>query len=173
MSQLIILTGGRGVGKTTVCHRVVALARRRGYECRGILTVARQGVRDVLNVHSGGRRRLTTASGEERVVTQGRFQFDPQTLSWGNEILSQARPCHLLVIDEIGPLEMERGQGWVSAFDVLQAGQYALALLVVRPELIVPVCDKLHRSDLDILTVTRENRDRLPMNLVETVGEAS
>lgn len=82
-------------------------------------------------------------------------------------MLSQAKPCDLLVIDEVGPLELERGKGWVSAFDVLRAGAYALALLVVRPELIAQVCDRLAGCDLEVLPVTSENRDRLPISLVE------
>jgi len=167
MGRVVILSGGRGVGKTTVCQRAVTLAQRRGYETRGILTVVQPGARDVLDVESGHWRRLTTTSGDGQVVLQGRFQFDPQVLSWGNMVLSQAEPCDLLVIDEIGPLEVERGRGWVSAFDVLWAGAYALALLVVRPELIAQVCDRLAGCDLEVLPVTSENRDRLPISLVE------
>ena len=82
-------------------------------------------------------------------------------------MLSQAESCDLLVIDEVGPLEVERGKGWVSAFDVLRAGDYVLALLVVRLELIAQARGLLGGCDLQTLTVTRENRDLLPISLVE------
>jgi len=170
MGRLVVLTGGRGVGKSTVCRRAVALAGRRGYSCGGIVTLAHEGARDVLDVTSGRRRRLTQTSNEGETVVQGRFRFDPRTLSWGNAALSRATPCDLLVIDEVGPLEMERGRGWVAAFDVLRAGDYALALLVVRPELTAQACDTLAGCTLEIVTVTRRNRDRLPARLVDMVG---
>ncbi len=177
MGRVIILTGTRGVGKTTVCRRAVTLAEERGYVCGGILTVAddiptdrqHRDARDVLDVSTGRWHRLTRSSDGDETVIQGRFRFDPQVLSWGNTVLSQAVPCDLLVVDEVGPLEMERGEGWVSAFDVLRGGEYALAVPVVRTELIAQAQKKLDGCALEALTVTRENRDGLPAKLVEMV----
>jgi nucleoside-triphosphatase THEP1 len=177
MSRVIILTGARGVGKTTVCRQAVTLAKERGYACGGILTLAHntaangrsRDARDVLDVSTGRRHRLTQSSNGDEAVIQGRFRFDPQVLDWGNTVLSQAVPCDLLVVDEVGPLEMERSEGWVSAFDVLQGGAYALAVPVVRPELIAQAQERLAGRVLGILTVTRENRDGLPAKLVEMV----
>jgi nucleoside-triphosphatase THEP1 len=158
------------VGKTTVCRKAVARAQRKGYRCAGILTLAGDGIRVVVDVSTGRQRHLTQPPDEERAVIQGRFRFDPQTLSWGNAVLSQATPCDVLVIDEIGPLEMERGKGWESALDVLRAGGYALGLPVVRPELIARVCDELADHDApDVLRVTRETREGLPADLVKMV----
>ena len=36
--MVIIVTGDIGAGKTTVCQKVIELARDRGYTCGGILT---------------------------------------------------------------------------------------------------------------------------------------
>ena len=41
-----------------------------------------------------------------------RWQFDAEVLAWGTRILQQATPCDLLVVDELGPLKFERGEGW-------------------------------------------------------------
>jgi nucleoside-triphosphatase THEP1 len=170
MGRLVVLTGRRGVGKSTVCRKVITLARRRGYTCGGILTLADQGVRTVLDVSSGQSHRLTqTLNGGEAVI-QGRFRFDPLTLNWANAVLARATPCDLLVVDEVGPLELERREGWVGALDVVRAGEYALALLVVRPELIAEVRDELSGCAVDVLTVTDESREHLPASLVEMVG---
>lgn len=169
MGRVIVVTGQRGVGKTTVCRQTVRLAQQRGYTCGGILTLAESGVRHVLDVRTGRRRRLTTASDGGRAVTQGRFRFNPQTLVWGSRLLTQATPCDLLVVDEVGPLEIERGKGWMTAFDVLQARRYALALLVVRPELVAQACDRLIHASLKVLNVTQENRACLPISLIALI----
>lgn len=171
MARLVILTGGRAVGKSTVCRRTVALAHERGYTCRGIITLTDLGARNVVDVGSGRCRRLTSASDDGQAVVQGRFRFDPQTLSWGARILSRESPCDLLVIDELGPLEVERGEGWVTAFDRLRSRVYQLALVVVRPELLPQVQDRTDYLAPHVRTVTRENRDRLPASLIGMVEQ--
>ena len=168
---IVILSGERGAGKSTVCRETVALARARGYTCGGLLTLSRpDDTLDVLDVRSGDVRRLTvgpsTGSGQapdaSPAVIQGRFRFDPETLAWGNVVLARAWPCHLLVVDELGPLEIERGAGWLKAFDVLRRPDLTLALVVVRPELVVRAQIRLPTSATAVFTVTPENRDELP-----------
>jgi nucleoside-triphosphatase THEP1 len=162
-ARIVILTGERGVGKSTVCRETVARARARQYTCGGILTLSRpDGARDVLDVRSGSLRRLTLETDANAAVTQGRFRFDPETLAWGNDVLARAVPCYLLVVDELGPLEIERRQGWPKAFDVLRGTGFALALVVVRPELSAQAQRKLPAGATIVLIVTVHNRDELP-----------
>lgn len=167
-ARVVILTGERSVGKSTVCHRAVTLAQDRGYTCGGLITLSHpDGARDVLDVRSGNTRRLTLPPDAEPAVIQGCFRFDPATMAWGNEVLAQATPCHLLVVDEMGPLEMEPGAGWTKAFVALRGGHFALALIVVRPELLVPMQVRLPPGATTVLTVTPDNRDVFPALLVE------
>ena len=65
-----------------------------------------------------------------------RYRFDADVMAWGAASLDAACPCDLLIVDEIGPLELERRQGWVNALNVLREGQFDLAVVVVRPSLI-------------------------------------
>jgi nucleoside-triphosphatase THEP1 len=167
---VVLLTGERGVGKTTVCRQVVKMAERMGLTCGGILTLADHGVRDVVDVRNGSRRRLAQVSGSGEAVIQGRFRFDPEALRWGEAVLSRATPCDLLVVDEIGPLEMERGQGWVAALDVLLAGEYRLALAVLRPEWVAQTQAELTDCAPEVVTVTRENRSELPVYLLDMLA---
>jgi len=167
-ARIIVLTGERGVGKSTVCCETVALAQARGYTCGGIITLSRpNGTRDLLDVRNNEARRLTLAPGEEPAVIQGRFRFDPDTLEWGNAALACGLACDLLVVDELGPLEIERRGGWQSAFDALHRTNFALALVVVRPELVVQAQIRLPGSATTMIAVTLQNRDRLPAIILE------
>ncbi len=167
--QVLLLSGERGAGKTTVCQRVLALAQAAGIDCAGLLTL--RGVepeqREVLDVRSGHRRRLTVDGPGLRI---GRFTFDPQVIEWGSNVLRQAVPCRLLLVDELGPLEIERGAGWCVAFDVLQDGRFDLAVVVVRPELLTPARQRWVTLAVAVLTVTLQNRDELPAVLIAHLG---
>jgi len=164
--HILILTGQRGGGKTTVCRQVVAQAQAAGFACGGLLTPNLDGSdqRVVVDVRSGESRPLTTNDGE---ITLGRFRFDPAALEWGTQRLADAVPCDLLVVDEIGPLEIERQQGWSLALDLLRGHQFRLALVVVRPELIEAVQMRLPTSAPTVVTVTPDNRDLLPVELAD------
>jgi nucleoside-triphosphatase THEP1 len=167
-TTIVILTGERDVGKSTVCRQAIALAQAKEYTCGGILTLTQPDEElDVLDVRSGDTRRLTLPPDVKPAVIQGRFRFDPETLAWGNLTLARATLCQLLVVDEVGPLEIEEGNGWVKAFDVLHRGDFALALAVVRPELVLKAQMRLPSSATTVLTMTPDDRDALPPILLE------
>jgi len=171
-ATIIILTGERGVGKSTVCQRAVALAQSQGLICGGIITVRRSSdTLDVLDARSGQTRALTVAPDVATDLVVGPYRFDPATVAWGNDLLRTAPPCDLLVVDELGPLEFKRGQGWTAAFDVLRGECSALALVVVRPWLVDRAKTLLGARDAEILSVTLESRDFLPESIVSKVEQ--
>ncbi len=160
-ASIVILTGARDAGKSTVCQKAVALARAAGYTCGGVLTLKHAGgALDVLDVQSGERRRLTMDRRTPSTVIQGRFLFDAETIAWGDEALRRAQDCQLLVVDELGPLEIERGGGWQAALDLLREGAFTLALVVVRPELLAQAQRRFEPQVT--LLVDEDNRDGRP-----------
>jgi nucleoside-triphosphatase THEP1 len=169
-TSIVILSGERGVGKTTACRETVALAQANGYTCGGILTSTQpDGELDVIDVSNSETRRLTLPPNTEPAIVQGRFRFAPETVGWGNIVLAEATPCQLLVVDELGPLELERGGGWQKAFDVLRRGNFALALVVIRPEMVVRAQLWLPIGATTVFTVTPENRADFPPALLEVL----
>jgi nucleoside-triphosphatase THEP1 len=65
----------------------------------------------------------------------GVWYFNLRTLEWGNQVLEISLPCDLLIVDELGPLELTHQMGWRAALDILPLSGYRLALVVIRPEL--------------------------------------
>jgi nucleoside-triphosphatase len=144
MPELILLTGGRGAGKTTLCRQLVDLARRGGWRIAGVLSPpvfdneVKIGI-DVEDLSSGERRRLARLPQKcdpENVLRTGGWVFEVGGLNWGGEVLGKVKDCDLLLVDELGPLELLRGQGWQSGLAALDGGTYRLALAVIRPELL-------------------------------------
>lgn len=142
---LWVLTGGRGIGKTTQCRALVEQARATGWDVAGLLSPAifENGVKtgilaqDLRTNESRTLAMLTTQSPITNYhLPLGQWLFDPTAIAWGNQILQSRPPCDLFIVDEIGPLELLRGEGWVNAFDALHQVRYRLGVVVIRPECI-------------------------------------
>jgi nucleoside-triphosphatase THEP1 len=62
--------------------------------------------------------------------------MDEKVIEWGNEIISGLIDQDIIVIDELGPLELEDGDGYQQALHLLDEGRYRTAFIVVRPALL-------------------------------------
>jgi nucleoside-triphosphatase len=148
-SHLWLLTGQRGAGKTTFCRALAAQARTQGWDAAGLLSPAvfegkrKTGI-SIEDVRTGETRPLASSMSQPAFDLQlGDWYFDRSSLAWGNRILENSLPCDLLIVDELGPLELRRKIGWQAALDILHRShgrshgqvQFRLALVVIRPEL--------------------------------------
>jgi len=175
---ILTLTGPPGCGKTTVCQRTISLARSRGWRASGLLTVPRTSEvgtvgLDVEDIVSGERLALA----EERGPTDGpsteRWHFHRRALEWGSACLGGASPTDLLVIDELGPLELMLGQGWANGMSVLRGGRYSVAVVVVRPSLLSPYQSRLPATGAETFVVAADNRDQLPLDFASLLGRSA
>jgi len=137
---VVVLTGERGAGKTSSCRSIARLAASRGWDVAGVISPAsfREGQKvgiNVLDLRTGRERPLAFVGGESGSAYCC-YSFDEGAFAWANGVLESSLPCDLLIVDELGPLEIELGKGFVSAFDVLRRERYRLAVVVVRPALV-------------------------------------
>ncbi len=123
--EIVVLTGWRGAGKTSLLLRLTAQAIKAGWRVGGLLAPARiedgqkTGI-EVADAHTGERRLLASLiQGELHGPRVGNWSFDEGSFVWGDGILRRSLPCDLFVLDELGPLEFEHQQGWSAGFDLL------------------------------------------------------
>ncbi|MCA9977920.1 MAG: ATP-binding cassette domain-containing protein, partial [Anaerolineales bacterium] len=141
--KLFLVTGLPGVGKTTWCGELIELARRRGLQVAGLWSPAvfangrKIGI-DLVDLFHDERRRLANLRGKKEVTAVATIQwaFDSDAITGGNTVLQNLPPNDLLLIDELGPLEFMRGEGFIAGLDVLDAGAYRVAVVVIRPSLL-------------------------------------
>jgi nucleoside-triphosphatase len=142
---LTAVSGSVGAGKTTFCHRVIHTIKdspRSSWRIQGILSPAvfdgeKKIAIDALDLASGERRRLAqrrTPSSSGILTRQ--WSIDETTIDWCNEVLRKSVPCDLLIVDEIGPLEFKREQGFTEGLFALDSRQYQAAFVVIRKELL-------------------------------------
>jgi nucleoside-triphosphatase THEP1 len=146
---LFLLTGASGAGKTTWCMDLARTAISDGWQVGGFCSPAvfEEGIKtgiDLMDLSRMTRRRLATLKAE-RVPVPGEvsrdWQFDEQTLAWGNSLLHTAA-TELLILDELGPLEFEHDGGFQNAFHLLDSRRFKLACVVVRPSLLLKAQDR-------------------------------
>lgn len=140
---LWIISGEIGAGKTVLCASLIKAFEDLGWHISGLRSPAimEGGIKTgiaVENLATNEMRRLAVHD----YIPDGleddpiHWAFDPQVLAWGDQVFANAVPTDLLVVDEIGPLEMKREQGWVNALRALDSRQYRQAILVMRPKLL-------------------------------------
>ncbi|MFW5714524.1 MAG: ATP-binding cassette domain-containing protein [Brevefilum sp.] len=140
--QILILTGLSGAGKTTWCMRLAKLAEENALKVKGILSPGvykgdQKIAIDARDIESGVSHRLAML--RERAAAElstPRWQFDPETVSWANQVLKEIQFCDLLILDEIGPLELLRDEGLTAGLRLLDTENYRVACVVVRSSLV-------------------------------------
>lgn len=174
--MIILLTGESGSGKTTLCARLAATLRARGVDVAGVLTLPRfaDGEKigmEVADVRTGARLPLAEWAPRGAGTADLRWKFDETALEHGAHILRAAFPCDVLIVDEVGPLELIHSKGWTVALQVLQRQNYRNALVVIRPHLVEDFCACVN-VPVHVITLTLENREKILDQLVEQLDSS-
>ncbi|MFO8128836.1 MAG: nucleoside-triphosphatase [Bacteroidales bacterium] len=149
-----ILEGGIDAGKTSYLKKYIRMARSKGIKVAGILSEkkytggAHMGYM-IQNVGTGERRQLCTTGKHEGWPAVGRYYFNPEAFEAGIKWISgSAKQAGLIIIDEIGPLEL-KGRGWAPVLNRIEAlgGKW---LLVVREGLVTEVVNRFNLHDAQI-----------------------
>lgn len=164
----IIITGEIGIGKTMVCQKVAEMAKEKGYTCGGILTrkALNNGVIkgiDIIDIESGQREVLASVEDIYDGPRIGRYFFNPGGIRFGIEAIERRASSDLLLVDEIGHLEL-RGGGFVNALKLIDLGRIRNCILVIREVLLSAFLARLG-TKLSIFEVTISNRDKLPSKI--------
>jgi len=143
-----IVTGMQGSGKTTFCQVLIHQAKKAGWRIGGVLSPPvfegdeKVGI-DIVDLSTNQRKRLAKLREEGGEGPQTiRWTFNEDALTWGNAVLGSVSSCDLLIVDELGPLEFERAEGWLNGFSAVDTGEYKFAVIVVRPQLVEQALEK-------------------------------
>jgi nucleoside-triphosphatase THEP1 len=172
--HLIILSGPRSSGKTTLIQKVLERLSDQAIDMAGILSlpVEENGKKiaiDGLDIRSGEVRRLANRNpGLSGDLATQQWLFEPRAMQWADGILDISTPCDLLVVDELGVLEFERGRGWLAGLKALDDGLFSVAIVVIRPELLKQAQARWPGSGY--LEVTPDNRAVVLNDLEKTTA---
>ena len=138
--MVLVLTGPVHGGKTTFLEGAVPVWAGRGLACAGFLSPAvadaagTQGY-DLLEIGTDRRRPYLRRQGPPGAERIGPYSFVPDALERARSIIRESGPAGLLVVDEVGPLELAGGGLWPALRDALKR-QDRTFLLVARADIL-------------------------------------
>ncbi|MFC1994273.1 nucleoside-triphosphatase [Chloroflexota bacterium] len=163
--MVIIVTGSKGVGKTTVCRKLVEIVQNLGYTCGGILTYKdRDGDILIEDISTGNKEILAST----HIVYHGphttKYSFNPKGIDFGVQAIDKGTSVKILVVDEIGYLEL-RAEGFTRVLEFIKVGKVTNYILVIRSELLSTFIPRLPTVS-HVFKTTLNNRDQLPQEIV-------
>ena len=139
-SIIIGLCGTSGIGKTLTCQKIIKELRSRGVVCGGFISPAMFDASEKTSIkvqwlESDEERVLMTPAVATSQMTLGKWEIHADSFQWIDEKLSSMQDCDVCFFDEIGPLEVIEGKGWVKALDILDERRYRAFIVTFRPSL--------------------------------------
>ncbi|MEA2089738.1 MAG: NTPase [Thermoproteota archaeon] len=174
LKKLIFITGRPGIGKTTVLLRVVGVLKIKGYRIGGMVSreVRERGSRvgfelvDVYTKRKGWLAHVNRSIGPK--VGKYRVNLEDLEKVGVKAILHAVKNVDVVVVDEIGPMELHSSPFKKAVIQAFESGKPLLGTIhrYARDPLIHTIRT---REDTEILEVTYENREKLHKTVIDKI----
>jgi nucleoside-triphosphatase len=169
MKPVYLLTGRPGTGKTSLIKQVVAQMKG---QAGGFYTeeIRSQGIREGF--------RLVTLEGEVAILAHVRIHRQHRVSKYGVDVEAldrvgvpalerAAQQCYLVVIDEIGKMELFSSRFRETVSQIISRGKKVLGTIMLNPH---PFADAIkHQPNVNLIMVTRENNQSVLAELLKWV----
>ena len=153
--KIQILQGSIHSGKSTY---LMEYCKQHKNTC-GILTPTIDGKRHFLNIETQETKLMEAAENETEVLKIGKYIFSQKAFDWACSCIEEAskKNCEFLIIDEIGPLELQ-GKGFAETLKnilYLDKPEFNL-LLVIRDNAVIEVVEYFKINKQNVRNWSRE-----------------
>lgn len=165
--DVFILSGDVDGGKTGMAGRIVDQLIKSGWNIRGLLSTKKEDDPEkhgylIKDITSGKKSLLCSQNPALGNIKTGRFYFSEEGLTFGRKILMQSleKPTDLVVVDELGPLELN-DKGWTPAIEQLLTNSKTPHLWIVREKLVNIIMRKWHIGDVTIFNIKEDSIEEI------------
>jgi nucleoside-triphosphatase THEP1 len=158
-TPVVVATGATNAGKTTAVQAAAERSRGNGYRVVGFVQPGRFADGEkvgfaVRDLSTGEETELARSVSRDQGEHGTRFRFSAAGFALAEHALSKARSGDLLVVDELGPLEL-RGQGHMPSVQrALRVPGLAAVVLVVRIQLVPALLAALRVENAVVVDTT-------------------
>ncbi len=155
---VFIIAGDQREGKTTFLRKTIKLLKESGQKVEGIMAegIDVDGQRNgfhLIDVKDEKKKIvLCNIEGKENWEKTGRYYFNPDGLRFGRDVLSNISTDSIIVIDEIGPLEINGG-GWSDSIQKILLNYDNPMIWVVRRKLTEQIIHKFDLKNVSIMDI--------------------
>jgi nucleoside-triphosphatase THEP1 len=163
-SNVFIITGNVGAGKTTMLELLIDQLAKEGVSVGGfyqkrIVNGSETIGYDLVEVSSGKHFEFLRTSGTETDSKVGKYFIRNEVFTSGNSILNNAKEP-VVFVDEIGKMEI-KNEGWSSAFHKLLEKNNSIIIASFRKELLNNLQSHFQLTDSQVFDIDAENKDDL------------
>ncbi len=174
MKVKIGLSGLPGSGKTTTILRIIPMLKEEGFSVGGVVTeeIREKGRRVgfyIKDIVTGEKKVMAHVDFRTRVRV-GKYYVDTKVVDdLGTRALMYAlENCDVIVIDEIGKMEMGSKKFMEAVREVLDSDKWVI--LTMHKKSRTPLLQEIRRrDDMRILEVTPINRNLLPFRVISLI----
>jgi nucleoside-triphosphatase THEP1 len=131
--MLIVISGPRGAGKSSLAYSILMPLKKCGIACGGVLTLGQEKKR--FFCVQDQKSYPFEIEGEPDPIHVGKYRISQSALQFANRAIANGIKQEVLFIDEIGILESQQGGLYEATMAALRSSKKAI-ILVVRQEII-------------------------------------
>ena len=172
--NILVISGPRDIGKTIFCEQIIDIYKSEKVEIKGVIS---PGI--FLNNQKSSISIVDIESRESKIFATKnpswypnfsvkKWIFIEDSIVWANRKLTHAVPTDLLIIDELGYLELLDRKGLTNGILAVDSGKYKVALIVIRPELIQAA--QARWPDIYVFDIHAENNQKMNRKIIERIS---
>lgn len=173
---IFIIAGDQREGKTTFLNKTIQVLKEHGIIVEGIkaegidINRERYGF-NLVNVATGEKVLLCHLAEKKGWQQTGKYYFNPDGLNFGISKLKNVTPGSILVVDEIGPLELNGG-GWSNSLRTLLDEFDSPMIWVVRRKLTEKIILSFSLKNVTIMDIASYHPEELASQILKLVSHS-
>lgn len=155
--MVIILTGPVNSGKTTLLRRAVEELRKQNFNLDGFLSDAVVHAKkkigyNLLDLKMNRSIPFIRKSGHKDWQKVGPYFFIPEGLAWANQVIRRSSEAEILIVDEIGPLELS-GKGLWPVLEKVLSQRVQKFFFVLRRNIVEDFLDMAALTETKVFDI--------------------
>jgi len=166
IKMIIVITGDIGIGKTTVCGKVISKLKSNRFLYGGVLSIKDSGG-DIKVLNLKNNKEIAFASNNIKYNgprTNNKF-FSQEGIDFGIKAIEESLDSDFLFVDELGLIELEK-KGYYKVLDHIHNNRFNNIIIIIRRSLLSTYKEILGNK-IKVFEVYKENRDIIPLQIYD------